>query len=205
MCGGGGRGVVGGLTPAHEQQPSPTTSQHRAPRGHATALLGSSCQASLPPPTPTTPSTHTHPCSDISSNNITGTIPATWAQLGSLEKIILQPGNPALCPDAPANATFKLCDVTDDVLCITPLSLDAPACNDNGGGTGGGGGGSNGGDSGSGGSSFPVAAVAVPVAVVAAAALAGGLLLWRRQKRRQQVQQQQDKTLEDGGYKQVGA
>eukprot|EP00887_Chlorella_sp_A99_P005875 scaffold1.g5875.t1 len=86
----------------------------------------------------------------LQTNNLTGSIPPSWAQLPSLQRVYLQPGNPGLCAAPPAGATFLLC-VAGDPICHSPV--DTSACGSSvGGGSGGGGG-------------FPVAAVAAPVAV----------------------------------------
>ena len=91
--------------------------------------------------------------------------------MASLRRVNVQPGNPALCPQPPPGAGFKLCQ-DGDVLCLASLPYDGSSCSapepDSG-------------------SSFPVAAVAVPCAVVGGAVLAGGCWwCWRRRRRRQQ-------------------
>lgn len=122
---------------------------------------------------------------ELAGNSFSGTIPASWAQLPNLDKVVLQPGNPQLCPQAPQGATFSLCGVSP--LC-SPTDLNTTSCaayavtpSSSGGG---------GGDS-----SFPVTAVAVPVAVVVALAAAAGVFLWLR--RRKQRRQQQQKGTEE--------
>ena len=123
-------------------------------------------------------------CRELAGNSFSGTIPASWAQLPNLDKVVLQPGNPRLCPQPPQGATFSLCGVSP--LC-SPTDLNTTSCaayavTPSSGGGGGGG------------SSFPVAAVAVPVAVVVALAAAAGVILWmRRRKQRRQQQQQEGK------------
>ncbi|PRW21099.1 serine threonine- kinase [Chlorella sorokiniana] len=109
---------------------------------------------------------------DLSNNSLQGSIPATWADMPSLRRIDLQPGNPAACPQAPAGSSFKVCS-EGDVLCVSQLPYNDSLCQgspyppDDGGG-----------------SSFPVAAVAVPVAVVGAAVVATwAYWLWRRRRR----------------------
>lgn len=130
---------------------------------------------------PTTASPTHHPAaaallprSLLQGNTLTGSIPATWANLTSLQRIVLQPGNAELCPLPPSTAGFKVCK-EGDVLCVPgslPYTYDtcnaAPPPPD------------------SGGSSFPALAVAVPCAVVGVAALGGAAWLWHRRRRRQQ-------------------
>ena len=136
-------------------------------------------------------------CSDISGNNLSGSIPESWSAKTELKSIYVEPGNPQLCTTPPPNSTFQLC-VAGDMACRTgqvaftthtvtcyaapPPSGDFPA---------GGNGSSSDSTSGSttGGSSFPIAAVAVPVAVVGVAALVGGFVVWRRRQWQQQQQQ----------------
>lgn len=103
-------------------------------------------------------------------------MPASWAQLASLEKITMQPGNPDMCTGLPADATFELCKAGDQLCLDQPVSnstncqappppLPPPGSS----------------------SGFPVAAVAVPVSVAAVAAIVAAGLLWRRQRRRAQA------------------
>ncbi|KAL4447629.1 hypothetical protein ABPG75_004848 [Micractinium tetrahymenae] len=110
---------------------------------------------------------------EMAGNAFIGTIPASWAQLPQLTEVVLQPGNPGLCAEAPPGAAFQLCSY-DSPLCLQQ-DLDTSACPVVP---------SPAGSSSS--SSFSVAAVAAPVAVVAVAAAVAGLLLWRRQRRRWQ-------------------
>ena len=122
------------------------------------------------------------PCRELPSNSFTGVIPTSWLQLASLEKVVLQPGNPGLCAQAPPGASFSLCGANP--LC-QPGSLNTSACAVVAPSS------SSGSSGDDGGSSFPVAAVAVPVALVAALMAAGASYwLWRRRRAQQQPQQQ---------------
>lgn len=111
-------------------------------------------------------------------NALSGTIPASWAQLPRLRQVVVQPGNAAMCAEAPAGAAFQLCQAGDrisEVSCQAAVPSDASQC--------------GGQPSGNSSSSFPVAAVAVPVAVVGTAALAAaGYVLWRRRRRTMSAQ-----------------
>lgn len=116
-------------------------------------------------------------CRTIYGNDLSGTIPASWSELANLQDIIVQPGNPDLCPTAPAGAPFQVC-AAEDVLCLDTLASDTAACAalpPSG--------------SSDGGSSFPVAAVAVPVAVAGVVAAVAAGLLWRRRQRRRAAEQ----------------
>ena len=136
------------------------------------APAASRCPPPKPLHAPAHPPTHL-PRSALQGNALTGTIPGAWANLTSLRRLVLQPGNAALCPLAPAGTTFKVCDQSD-VLCVPgSLPYDPSICQavpqpD------------------SGGSSFPVVAVAVPCAVVGAAALGAAAWWWRRRRQRRQ-------------------
>ena len=112
-------------------------------------------------------------CSILDSNNITGSVPASWLELANLDKIVVVPGNPTFCAQLPVGATFKLCNASDPY-CLSPVTnTNASNC------------GSAPTPSPSGGSSFPVVAVAVPVAVVGVAVLAGvAFIVWRRRQQR---------------------
>ena len=109
-------------------------------------------------------------CRTVTGNELSGSVPASWTQLASLEKITMQPGNPGMCTGLPPDAAFKLCKAGDQLCLDQPVSNStnclappppAPAI-----------------------SGFPVVAVAVPVSVVAVAAIVAAGLLWRRQRRR---------------------
>ena len=116
----------------------------------------------------------------MNGNNLTGTIPPSWTSLPALQRVDVQPGNAGLCPRAPTNAQFHLCE-TGNVLCPALTVTNSSAClaaNGSGSDSDGSSGGSSGG-----GSSFPVAAVAAPVAVVTVAAVVMGLLVWRRRRK----------------------
>ncbi|KAL4424194.1 hypothetical protein ABPG75_001495 [Micractinium tetrahymenae] len=105
----------------------------------------------------------------LNSNDLTGTVPASWLQLASLRDVVVAPGSPGLCAAPPMGAQFTLCSA-DDLLCLASVPITDGTC--------------PGGDS-DGGSGFPAAAVAVPVALVGAAAVAVAAFLgWRRRKRR---------------------
>ena len=117
----------------------------------------------------------------MDGNNLTGTIPPSWTSLPALQRVDVQPGNAGLCPRAPTNAQFDLCEA-GNVVCPALAVTNSSAClatNSSGSGSGG----SSGGSSGGGSSSFPVAAVAAPVAVVTVAAVVMGLLVWRRRRK----------------------
>lgn len=120
------------------------------------------------------------PRSTLSGNNLTGTIPAGWAGLPALTKVVLQPGNPGVCTTAPPGAEFKVCSASDK-LCL-PAEPQPGACPPTAGTVSG----AAVDDSGSDDShlhGIPVAAVAVPVAVVGAAALAAVGFVWYRRRR----------------------
>lgn len=122
----------------------------------------------------------------MAGNNLSGAVPASWSQqLPSLQRVTLQPGNPGLCTEEPAGASFRLCS-EGDVMCYRALvtSTNASACSNSSGEFYSGSGNSTS-DSGSG-SSFPVVAVAVPLAVVGTVLLAlAAFLLWRRRQKQQ--------------------
>lgn len=118
-------------------------------------------------------------CSTIPGNALTGTIPASWAQLASLQQVTLQPGNPGLCPALPEGANFMLCDAVDkycdsrEQLASSSTECDALMSAH----------GTYPGEHGhDGGRAFPVAAVVVPLTFVAVAALAAAGLQWRRHR-----------------------
>lgn len=113
-------------------------------------------------------------CRNIAANNFSGAIPASWATLPELSKVVAQPGNPQLCPLPPDGSPAMLQVCSDGPLCL-PSDLNISICATTAGAAG-----ATGDD---GGSSFPVAAVAVPVAVVVAAAVVGAALWWRRRHR----------------------
>lgn len=123
---------------------------------------------------------------NVAGNNLSGAVPASWSQqLPSLQRVTLQPGNPGLCTEEPAGASFRLCS-EGDVMCYRALvtSTNASACSNSSGEFYSGSGNSTS-DSGSG-SSFPVVAVAVPLAVVGTVLLAlAAFLLWRRRQKQQ--------------------
>ena len=149
-----------------------------------------------PPPHPTTTTTHTPPptptppppllpprCSTLTDNDLSGSIPASWTELASLEELTIQPGNEKLCPTRPEGANFVVCN-SIDLLCDgreeLPSNSSYCAAGQAGAAAGGGGGDSSDGD----GDGFPVAAVAVPVAVACTLALALAGLAWRRYRAR---------------------
>lgn len=152
-------------------------------------------------------------CSWLERNNLTGGVPASWAALTSLRRLVLRPGNPELCGPVPPGLPFSIC--TDaDVSCIrqkTDLMEDrcqagvppaAPAPAPAGGGAGpasappsatapgtppttG---------SSAGGGGVSAAAIAAPVAVgvaMLAAVLAGLYVAGRRRKRQGEAAPQQ--------------
>jgi hypothetical protein len=121
-------------------------------------------------------------CSALAGNDLSGTIPASWAeQLPLLERVTVQPGNDDLCAWVPAGAAFQAC-WQGDVMCWSS-SLDSDPAN----ATACGGTGTEQRNS----STFPVAAVAVSVTAAALALVAGLLLLRRRRQRRRQQQLQE--------------
>lgn len=111
-------------------------------------------------------------CRDISNNSLRGSVPDSWAQLQSLQRVDTGPGNAGMCSQVPANAAFKVC-TQGDVLCVELPPSNQGACAEPG--------------PSDDGSSFPVAAVVVPVAVVAVALAAG--YWWYRRRKRQRAQQ----------------
>lgn len=111
----------------------------------------------------------------LQGNNLTGTVPASWANLKQLSRITLYPGNPGLCGHKPGDASFKVCHADDQLLC-RPVASDDALCTALG-------------STGGSGSSFPVAAVAVPVAVVGALTIAaGGFLVWRKKQQQAAIE-----------------
>ena len=126
-------------------------------------------------------------CRTITGNELSGSVPASWTQLDSLQKITMQPGNADMCTGLPAGATFKLCKAGDQLCLDQPVSNSsnclappppAPAS----------------------GSAFPVAAVAVPVSVVALAAIVAAGFVWRRQRRRAQAAAAPAVGQKSGGF-----
>lgn len=74
----------------------------------------------LPPPSPP---------AHAPGNDLSGTIPASWAQLPSLKQLYVRPGNERLCGRLPPNATFQLCDASGNSACSLQVSLDSsPYC-----------------------------------------------------------------------------
>lgn len=57
----------------------------------------------------------------IYGNSFSGSIPPSWAQLGKLEQVTLQPGNADVCAALPEDANFQLC-ISGDLLCWTPCN-----------------------------------------------------------------------------------
>lgn len=151
-----------------------------------------------------------HFCSWLERNDLSGTIPASWANLTSLRRLVIRPGNPILCGPVPPGLPFFLCS-DEDVSCLrnqptlpvcsaaagpTPegaaaaggpadggAAPSAPAADGSSAASGGGGGGGG----------VSAAAIAVPVAVgsVLLAALAGGLFVAARRRRRRREQQEE--------------
>jgi hypothetical protein len=127
-------------------------------------------------------------CRTVTGNNLSGSVPDSWAQLASLDRITMQPGNPDMCTGLPPDAVFKLCKAGDQLCLDQPVSNSsncapppppAPASA----------------------SSFPVVAVAVPVTMVVLAAIVAAGLLWRRQRRRAQAAAAPAAGQQTGFYK----
>lgn len=106
-------------------------------------------------------------CRAIAGNSLSGSIPASWAQLTHLAAVTMQPGNPSMCTGVPEGAHFKLCQAGSFV-CSEPTQGSSSQCS------------SLPPQPGSGGS-FPVAAVVAPVGAAAVSAAVLAALLWRRQ------------------------
>lgn len=125
----------------------------------------------------------------LQRNELSGTVPASWAALNSLERLVLRPGNPELCGPVPSGLPFYIC--TDaDASCLKerPTLLEgscAPAASPAGEPAGTGASMPQAGQSGSE-DGVPVAAIAVPVAV-GVPLLAAGFLAWAAVRRRQQL------------------
>jgi hypothetical protein len=153
------------------------------------------CLHSTLPVTHARKACHAHACRFLERNSLSRTVPPQWANLSSLSRLTLRPGNAKLCGPLPAGLPFAIC-TDEDISCLKdrPTLLEGSCAAAAGGGaaprpspappdSGGGG--------------VSAVAIAVPVAVGAALlAAAAGCCAWAAvRRRRRQRRQQEDEEL----------
>lgn len=158
-------------------------------------LAAPRCLHSTLPVTHARKACHAHACRFLERNSLSGTVPPQWANLSSLSRLTLRPGNAKLCGPLPAGLPFVIC-TDEDISCLKdrPTLLEGSCAAATGGGaaprpspappdSGGGG--------------VSAVAIAVPVAVGAALlAAAAGCCAWAAvRRRRRQRWQQEDEEL----------
>lgn len=156
------------------------------------------CMHILLPIWPTHPPIHS-PCrllprSWLERNYLSGSIPAAWAGLSSLDRLVVRPGNPRLCGPVPAGLPFSVCTDEDpsclrqqpELQCTEPAAATAgdggaPQASSDGGGGG-----------------VPVAAIAAPVVggVALLLAAAAVFVAARRRRRRRHDEEVAGKVAE---------
>eukprot|EP00887_Chlorella_sp_A99_P002361 scaffold10.g2361.t1 len=61
----------------------------------------------------------------IDGNDLSGSIPPSWANLTKLQQLYVRPGNERLCGGVPAGAVFRLCNAQGGLECSMEASLDS--------------------------------------------------------------------------------